>query len=233
MDEKSEKSEWSIVNGESRILLLTLYILLRFVMIKKIVAIGPESTGKSTLCKQLAQHFNTIWCPEYAREYLNQNGIKYSYTDLKKIAEGQLVMEDYCVEEVNGRLSMGNSEGKQNSPFTIHHSPLFIDTNMYVMKVWYEYVFQKCEFFVLDEIAARNYDLYLLCNIDLPWIEEPMREYPDEQPRKELYNIYKDLLINQTTPWIEISGSYEERLQKAIDAIENFMASCPSPKEKG
>jgi len=192
-------------------------------MIKKIAIIGPESTGKSTLCKQLAQHFNTIWCPEYAREYLHQNGVQYNYDDLKKIAEGQLVMEDYCAEEVNGQLSMGNNGCKQDLPFTIRHSPLFIDTNMYVMKVWYEYVFGKCEYFVLDEIAARNYDLYLLCNIDLPWAFDEMREYPEEAPRMELYNIYKDLLINQTTPWIEISGNYEERLHKAIAAVEKFL----------
>jgi NadR type nicotinamide-nucleotide adenylyltransferase len=194
-------------------------------MIKKIVIIGPESTGKSTLCKQLAQHFNTIWCPEYAREYLHQNGVNYTYDDLKKIAEGQLVMEDYCTEEVNSQLSMVNKESNQDSPFTIHHSLLFIDTNMYVMKVWYEYVFGRCEYFVLDEIAARNYDLYLLCNIDLPWTFDEMREYPEEVPRMELYNMYKDLLINQTTPWVEISGDYNARLQKAIDAVEKFRSS--------
>src|SRR5690349_5412397 len=150
-------------------------------MIKKIVAIGPESTGKSTLCKQLAQHYNTIWCPEYAREYLNQNGIKYNYNDLLKIAQGQLIMEDYCTGEVNSQWSIVNSE-PSNSQLTTHNSQLlFIDTNMYVMKVWYEYAFGKCEHLVLDKIAQRKYDLYLLCNIDLPWVEEPMREYPGEQ----------------------------------------------------
>jgi NadR type nicotinamide-nucleotide adenylyltransferase len=196
-------------------------------MIKRIVAIGPESTGKSMLCEQLAKHFNTIWCPEYAREYLNQNGVKYRYEDLYKIAQGQLVMEDYCAEEVSNQYSISNNQSaKPSSQLTVHNLQLlFIDTNMYVMKVWYEYVFGRCEYFVLDEIAKRNYDLYLLCNIDLPWIEEPMREYPDEQPRMELYNIYKDLLINQTTPWVEISGNYEERLKKAINAIEKFSLS--------
>ena len=189
-------------------------------MIKKIVAIGPESTGKSTLCKQLAKHFNAIWCPEYAREYLNQNGIQYNYADLLKISQGQLMMEDFCIEEANNKYSIINN---QSSLPTSHFSPLFIDTNMYVMKVWYEYTFKKCEQFVLDEIATRKYDLYLLCNIDLPWIEEPMREYPDESQRKELYNIYKDILINQTTPWVQISGNYKERLQKAIDGVENII----------
>src|SRR5215831_5450773 len=99
-------------------------------MIKKIVTIGPESTGKSTLCRQLAKHFSTIWCPEYAREYLNQNGVKYGYDDLIKIAQGQLVMEDYCVEEVNGETEDVNRQTSNvkhqssNSPLTTHHSSL-------------------------------------------------------------------------------------------------------------
>ncbi len=189
-------------------------------MIKKIVAIGPESTGKSTLCQQLAEHFNTTWCPEYAREYLNQNGVKYGYNDLLKITHGQLAIEDYFTElTVNGELLTKDT----GLPLTAHSSPLlFLDTNMYVMKVWYEYVFGKCEYIVLEEITKRKYDLYLLCNTDLPWVAEDMREYPDEKPRKELYNIYKDLLINQTTPWVEISGSYDERLHNAIEAVQKF-----------
>ena len=187
-------------------------------MIKKIVAIGPESTGKSTLCQQLAKHFKAHWCPEYAREYLHQNGVKYGYDDLLKITQGQLAVEDYCVEEINDRYSTANSKLKaQNSKV------LFLDTNMYVMKVWYEYVFDKCEQVVLDEISKRTYDLYLLCNIDLPWTADEMREYPDEQPRIELYNMYKDLLINQEVPWVEISGGYEERLQKAIEAVSTII----------
>lgn len=181
-------------------------------MIKKIVTIGPESTGKSTLAKQLAEHFNTIWCPEYAREYLHQNGVKYDYDDLLKITQGQLAIEDYCMEALQATA--------QQEPAP---QLLFLDTNMYVMKVWYEYVFEKCEYLVLDEIARRSYDLYLLCNIDLPWTADEMREYPDEKPRMELYHIYKDLLLNQKAPWIEISGTYEQRLQTAVDGIRKFL----------
>src|SRR5436190_18257264 len=188
-------------------------------MIKKIAVIGPESTGKSTLSKQLAEHFNTMWCPEYAREYLLQNGIEYNYDDLLKITHGQLVMEDYCESVVSGQSVENGELATSNSQLTTRNSLLFIDTNMYVMKVWYEYVFGRCEQLVLDEITTRSYDLYLLCKIDLPWIAEPMREYPDEKSRLELYNMYKDILINQQTSWIEISGSYDERLQQAINAV--------------
>src|SRR6476620_1084080 len=69
-------------------------------MLKKIVVIGPESTGKSTLCKQLAEHFDTLWCPEYAREYLLTHGRDYAYDDLLTIAKGQLHLEDEYMEKV-------------------------------------------------------------------------------------------------------------------------------------
>jgi NadR type nicotinamide-nucleotide adenylyltransferase len=185
--------------------------------IKKIVIIGPESTGKSTLCKQLAQHYNTSWCSEYARTYLLTNGNNYTYEDLERIAKGQLALEDEFVEKVKGEIS--------NPQSPIPNSPLlFIDTDMYVMKVWCEYVFGKCHTFILEEIVNRKYDLYLLCNIDLPWVKDELREYPDEKPRQELYRIYKDVLLNQTTPWVEISGNYEQRFEAAIKAIDtNFL----------
>ena len=126
-----------------------------------------------------------------------------------------MVIEDYCEEKLKAESSKPKAENLL----------LFIDTNMYVMKVWYEYVFERCEFFVLDEITKRDYDLYLLCNIDLPWAEDEMREYPDKKPRTELYNIYKDILINQNKPWIEISGDYETRLITAINAVEKHLAN--------
>jgi len=100
---------------------------------------------------------------------------------------------------------------------------LFIDTDMYVMKVWCEYVFQKCHHFILEQICERKYDLYLLCNVDLPWVEDELREYPDDGPRKELFQIYKDLLVNQSIPWVIISGTYEEREQAAIEAVNRLL----------
>ncbi|MDE3143489.1 MAG: AAA family ATPase [Bacteroidota bacterium] len=195
-------------------------------IIKKIVVIGPESTGKSTLCEQLAQQYEMQWCPEFAREYLITNGKEYGFDDLLTIAKGQIALEEEYESMVNSQWSMisQNIYVNKNSQRAIHHPPLlFIDTDMYVMKVWNEYVFGKCHQFILDEIVSRKYDLYLLCNVDLPWVKDELREYPDEGPRKELFSIYKDLLINQQTPWVEISGGYDERLQKAIDAVNKIL----------
>ena len=105
---------------------------------------------------------------------------------------------------------------------TIDNSPLFIDTDMYVMKVWCEFVFQKCHRFILEQIVERKYDLYLLCNIDLPWTKDELREYPDFESRNKLFHIYKDIMINQSVPWAEISGNYEERLQLAIASVDSL-----------
>ena len=191
--------------------------------LKKIVIIGPESTGKSTLCKQLAGHYNTLWCPEYARGYLLKYGTAYTYESLLTIAKGQLQLEEKYISSCENReSSMIDSATVNFKPQTVNKPLLFIDTDMYVMKVWCEYVFGKCHQLILDTIAVRQYNLYLLCDIDLPWVKDELREYPDEQPRRELYHIYKDILINQQTPWVNISGNYEERLQKAINAVEDF-----------
>ena len=171
--------------------------------LKKIVVIGPESTGKSTLCLQLAEHYKTMWCPEYAREYLEKNGRDYSYDDLITIAKGQIELEEKTLSTVNRQLST-----------------FFIDTDMYVMKVWCEYAFGKCHSWILNEIANRKYDLYLLCNADLLWIKDALREYPDVETRNKLYHFYKDAMVNQSIPWVDISGNYEERLQVAITAVD-------------
>jgi nicotinamide riboside kinase len=196
-------------------------------MLKKIVIIGPESTGKSTLCTQLAEHYKTLWCPEYAREYLLKYGMKYSFDDLLTIAKGQLALEDTYIEKV--RKSERPEVGKIISSGLSDLSSsrlLFIDTDMYVMKVWCEFVFGDCHRFILDQVVERKYDLYLFCNIDLPWVADELREYPDLESRKKLYLIYKDLLINQSVPWVDISGSEGDRKQKAITAVDNLLSNA-------
>ena len=185
--------------------------------VRKIVILGPESTGKSILCQQLADHYNTIWCPEYAREYLLEHGNSYTFDNLLTIAENQLKKE----EEYAGKVI---SETRQSTTAPVTPSPvLFIDTDMYVMKVWCEFVFNKCHRFILDKAIERTYDLYLLCNTDLPWVKDELREYPDLTNRNKLFYMYKDIMVNQSTPWTEITGAYEERLPMAIRAVDRLI----------
>jgi NadR type nicotinamide-nucleotide adenylyltransferase len=171
---------------------------------KKVVIIGPESTGKSTLSEQLAKYYNTSWVPEYAREYLLEHGTNYTFDDLLTIAKGQVALEESYIEKAN------------------QAKLLFIDTDQYVMKVWGEFVFGKTHQWTLDQIAKRKYDLYLLCNIDLPWVHDALREYPDPGPREELFSIYRNIMLNQSVPWVEISGNYDERFHKAVNAVNDL-----------
>ena len=172
--------------------------------IKKIVIIGPESTGKSTLSRELAEHYHTSWCPEYARDYLVKSGRNYTYDDLLHIAMGQQEMEDKILPDARNGL-------------------YFIDTNQYVMKIWCEIAFGQCHSWILKQIAVNHYDLYLLCKPDIEWVEDELREYPDTAFRQKLYQMYRDLLINNGTPWAEIDGREDLRLGKAIQVVDRFL----------
>jgi NadR type nicotinamide-nucleotide adenylyltransferase len=183
--------------------------------IHKIVLLGPESTGKSTLCEALAAHYQTIWAPEYARTYLSEHGTKYAYDDLLTIAKGQIQNEEAAIATVSKNII---DQSRQNSS-----NKLIVDTDMYVMKVWCEYVFNNCHHYILEQINQRSYDLYLLCDIDLPWAADEMREYPDAGPRIELFTIYKELLINQKTPWGIVSGTGAQRTENAIKLIDQYL----------
>lgn len=173
-------------------------------MTRRIVILGPESTGKSTLCEQLAAHYSTTWVPEYAREHLLKHGTQYTYNDLLTIARRQITLEDEIASST-------------------HRPLMFVDTDMYVMKIWCEFVYGRCHQWILDRIVDRKYSLYLLCNIDLPWKKDELREYPDLKPRQQLFNIYADNMINQHVPWKIISGNNEERFHTALNVVNRLL----------
>jgi NadR type nicotinamide-nucleotide adenylyltransferase len=184
----------------------------------RIVVIGPESTGKSSLCEALANHFNTDWCPEFAREYLTTHGKDYTFEQLDEIARGQLRLEDEYAQKA---IRSWNERHRTPKPL------LFIDTDMYVMKVWCEFVFGKCHPWITEEISKRKYDLYLLCNTDLPWQKDHLREYPDLETRETLLGIYRDLLKHQSVPWHEVKGQGQNRIDTAIRAVETHVLNKP------
>lgn len=170
----------------------------------KVAIIGPESTGKSSLSQQLAAHFDGVFVPEYARAYLTEHGVRYKYEDLIIISEGQVALEDKLLRE------------NADKPIA------FIDTEQTVMRVWSEFVFNKCENKILDRAARQHYDLYLLCNTDLPWTQDEMREYPNEESRVRLYHHYLDALMFQETPFFIVRGQCEERINNAIQFVKKF-----------
>jgi NadR type nicotinamide-nucleotide adenylyltransferase len=175
-------------------------------MPKRIVIIGPESTGKSTLTEQLAHYFKTEWVAEYAREYIDRLARDYYEEDLLKIARGQVMREDTKAEKTNKSL-------------------LFCDTDLYVIKVWSEYKYQHCALQILTEIARRRYDLYLLTYIDVPWQEDPQREHPEPEMRTYFYRTYRDIVMGSGIPWVDIRGDQKVRFQQAVKAVENMKAT--------
>lgn len=198
----------------------------------KVVVIGPESTGKSTLCAKLAAHYNTIWVKEYAREFLLKNGNAYTQEDLLTIAKGQLENEEKAIQKLSNNhyqainnIQQTTNQGQINNPKpqTPNNKLLLIDTDMLVMKVWSEFVFNACDYFILNQIVERKYDCYLLCEPDIDWVKDELREYPDVETRLTLFHHYKDLLVHQHCNWTSINGDYESRLQKAISHIDTLL----------
>lgn len=177
-------------------------------MIRRIVIIGPESTGKSTLSRQLADHYRTSWAPEYARQYLETLGRPYEKEDLRKIAEGQLYLEQQALQSSNGRL-------------------VFFDTNLQVIRVWSEHKYRDCDPWILRQLACNPVDQYLLTQVDIPWQEDPQREYPDPAMRGYFYRLFHSIAVDSGLPWADIHGSYQMRFELAVQAVDALLAGSP------
>lgn len=168
-------------------------------MLKRIAIIGPESTGKSELCQQLAAHYQTEWVPEFARFYIDRLDRDYEQHDLKAIAEAQLTWEDEKAEYANDYL--------------------FCDTNLIVIKIWSEHKYGNTDPWIEEQLNIRKYDFYLLNNIDIPWTPDPQREHPTL--RKHFFEVYKNYLEERGFPYSLVSGIEVERKKSALKALEN------------
>ena len=168
----------------------------------KIAITGPESTGKSTLAEKLAKHFNTDYIPEYSRTYLKNFEGQYTENDVVEIAKAQhnLIIE----------------EEKKNPEI------LIADTEIIVCKIWIEYVFKHPNETIEDLLRRQDFDLYLLCDIDLPWVYDPLRENPNIEERKELFEIYKNTLTKMNVPFGIVRGSDEERVNNSLEIIKQY-----------
>jgi len=172
-------------------------------MIKKIAITGPESTGKSILANKLAEHYETVWVPEFAREYLDIINRPYVQADILEIAKGQIESED--------RLMYFAKEF------------LFCDTEAIVTKIWSEYLYKNCDDWIKLKITEDRYHLYLLCDVDLPWVADPLREHPEK--RQYFFDLYYNELKSRGLNFRVISGSGEERINNAIEVIDNSLSS--------
>lgn len=169
---------------------------------KRILILGPESTGKSTLAEKLAQHYAEPWVPEVARAYLEGLNRSYAYEDLLSIGKWQMSLEDELAS-------------------TAKHF-LFCDTDLQVIQVWSQHRYGKVDPWVLEEIARRTYGLILLCAPDLPWQEDPLREHPELEMRQQFFDIYQQITRESGFPWALISGETGERLSASIQAVDSL-----------
>jgi NadR type nicotinamide-nucleotide adenylyltransferase len=183
---------------------------IRFGLMLRIALTGPESTGKTTLSRQLATHYQTVWAPEYARQYLEENGSNYTLPDLEKIALGQLQAEATAVEQAT---QLGSSV-------------VFFDTDLLVIKIWAEHAFGQCPEWVLRRIEQQHYNLVLLLGVDLPWEPDPLREHPNH--RQYFYDLYQRELRGQLSNFAEISGTPAQRLEQACFHIDELLAVTAS-----
>ena len=170
----------------------------------KIALFGPESTGKTTLAKQLAEHFDTVWTPEFARDYLQEKWDKTAQicdvNDMLPIAYGQTKLE-------NQSLSTANKY-------------LFCDTNLMVTKVFSEVYYNFCDP-VLDKAARKHkYDLIFLTDIDVPWERDDLRD--KAEGRESVFALFKQALIANNKPFITLSGDKEWRLKKAVAIVNDL-----------
>ena len=172
----------------------------------KVVLFGPESTGKTTLASKLAEHYGTLWVPEYAREYLQEKWDREQKTcephDLLPIAEGQMRLEN----EMTGKADR----------------LLICDTDLLETKVYSEAYYLGYSDPELARYALENtYDLYFLTYIDTPWEKDDLRDKPDE--REHMYQYFKNALEQSHRNFIILKGTKEKRLGKAIQPIDNLL----------
>ncbi|GAA3990156.1 AAA family ATPase [Hymenobacter antarcticus] len=168
---------------------------------------GPESTGKSTLAARLAAHYGTAFAPEFAREYLVDIGPHYTPGDLEEIAHGQLAAEAAAQARAQ-RI-------------------VFCDTDLLVIKIWYEHAFGNCPEWILNCIDQQQYDLVLLMGVDLPWQPDPLREHP--HLRQQFYDLYQRELRERMANFAEISGNPDRRFAHACFLIDELLAGVPAP----
>lgn len=172
----------------------------------KVVLFGPESTGKTTLSQQLARYYNSVWVPEYAREYLQNKWNNERKTcephDLLPIAIGQMQLENRLAKKTD--------------------SVLICDTDLLETKVYSETYYGGICDPTLEKYALKNqYDLYFLTYIDTPWEADDLRDKPEE--RLAMFKAFEHVLIKYEKPYVLLKGSKEERLKMAVKHIDKLL----------
>lgn len=170
--------------------------------VKKICLYGPESTGKTILAQQLAEHYQTVWVPEFARGHMAAQGDTFSYEDMEIVGRGQHETEKKARLQAN--------------------RVLFCDTDALTTLIYSRHYFQKIPQYVQERADNRaEYDLHLLLDIDLPWEADPLRDLGHR--RQEMYDLFLAELTKRGYPHEKVSGMGKQRLQSAVKIIDALL----------
>lgn len=167
----------------------------------KIAVMGPESTGKSSVSAFLAAYYKTVWVPEYARAYCADLDHDPDLEDEQKMLEGQLALEDQMLP--------------------LAEKLIFCDTMYLTVKIWSEYEFNTYPEGVNDALKNREYDFFLVMNIDLPWQEDPLRNFP--HLREHFMQVHLEEVASTGKPYTIISGLNHDREMNAVYAVDAFL----------
>lgn len=170
--------------------------------VKRICITGTESTGKSTLARQLAEHYQTEWVHEYGRDYVDQHNGKWGYRDITPIAKGHVRLEESAARRAN--------------------KVMFSDTDQIITSVFCRDRYGRVPEFVKSIADEKRHDLHLFCDIDLPWIEDEQRELGHR--REEMKQILLAELQKRSRPYVIVTGQGPDRLQCAINHVDHFLA---------
>ena len=164
---------------------------------RRIVLTGSESTGKSTLAQELAAHYGTVVCGEFVRGYLDRRGGVLDAGDVEPIARGQLALQDA-------------------------HEGFLFDTDLISTVVYARHYYDFCPGWIVEAARARRADLYLLLDVDVPWVPDPQRDRP--HLREAIHELFVRTLEELGADYVTIRGTWEERKRKAIEAIDRYAA---------
>jgi len=167
----------------------------------RVVLTGSESTGKTTLAAELARHYDAALVPEFVRAFAEAKGGLIEFSDHGPIARGQMALED-------AQLALGK-------PVVVQ------DTDLLSTVVYCKHYFGRAPDWIVDEAAARVPDLYLLCEIDLPWIADGVRDRG--HMREEMQQLFRDAVMNSGAAVAIIRGDGHERLERAVDAVDALL----------
>ncbi|HEX9725397.1 MAG TPA: ATP-binding protein [Vicinamibacteria bacterium] len=168
----------------------------------RVVVTGSECTGKTTLVKALAEHYETVCVPEFIRGFVIEKDAPPTYEDVEPIARGQMALEDEHIS-VGTRL-------------------LIHDTDLLSAVVYNHHYYGECPGWIEDACAKRAADLYLLAGIDVPWIADGwLRDRGDR--REEMQELFRNALLDRRLNFTEIRGEHHERLAEAVSAIDSLI----------